>query len=548
MNELVAGQNAPAGERNLKFSVAATGFDVDVVGLVVDDRLQVLDSDDVVFFNQPATSGVTLSGGELSIDLATLRPGARVLCAVGFDDVPAELAAAGMRVELTGSTGVSAFGLMLRPNLGETALLCFELYQRSGQWKVRALGQGYLGGLAQLLTSHGVEVDGTADAADPVPEVRASRTLVPTDSQDLPPEMIRLGTDYGAAIARAHVIFEDAARSAAGFVQSERFALDRLDRELADALTDPSQRNSPEAARQREVAQKRCDDLVAAARERFDSDSRVLMAELAALDPQLPPAMASWQSPAWSRAGGHTGSGLRLAELSAPERGELRLPFCVPTPVARPLWVLESGHTVVPVVTSLTVRLATAARTFAAGAGDGVTIDILDLTGKLTALTELLAPLLLAPPVITPDAVAPRLDILESAIDLTLMALQAGPDDGGSRDEFGVRVVVISDLPFGWDHADLARLLRIVDRGSTLGWSFVFAGSLDEHDADPLVAAIADKTLVLPVSDHALAHDPWVGLEWSLAADQLDPQSEVAQQIVASLRSGQSPSNTGPYS
>ena len=108
-------------------------------------------------------------------------------------------------------------------------------------------------------------------------------------------------------------------------------------------------------------------------------------------------------------------------------------------------------------------------------------------------------------------------------------------------------MVVIADLPFGWEHADLARLLRIVDRGIRLGWSFVFAGSLDEHDGDPLVAAIADTTLVLPVTDHALAHDPWVGLEWTLTAEELDPQSVAAQQIVASLRSGQSPSNAGPH-
>ena len=360
--------------------------------------------------------------------------------------------------------------------------------------------------------------------------------------------MVRLGTDYGAAIARAHVIFEDAARSAAGFVQSEGFAHDRLDRELAETLADPAQRNSPATARLREVAQKRCDDLVAAAQERFDSDSRLLMAELAALDPQLPPAMASWQSSAWSRTDAHSGGGLRLGELSAPERGELRLPFCVPTPIPSPLWVLENGQSVVSVVTSLTLRLMTAARAFTSVSHDGVTVDIIDLTGKLAALTELLAPVMLAPAVTTPDAVGARLDVLESAIDLNLMSLQAGTDAQGGHDDFGVRVVVIADLPFGWEPTDLARLLRIVDRGTRLGWAFVFAGSLDEHDSDPLVAAIADTTLVLPVTDDARAHDPWVGLEWTLTAELLDPQSATAQQIVESLRSAGSRSITGPPS
>ena len=32
----------------------------------------------------------------------------------------------------------------------ETALLCVEVYRRQGAWKVRALAQGYAGGLAQL--------------------------------------------------------------------------------------------------------------------------------------------------------------------------------------------------------------------------------------------------------------------------------------------------------------------------------------------------------------------------------------------------------------
>ena len=43
----------------------------------------------------------------------------------------------------------------------ETIMIALELYRRSGVWKVRAVGQGYAGGLADLVTDHGVVVDAT---------------------------------------------------------------------------------------------------------------------------------------------------------------------------------------------------------------------------------------------------------------------------------------------------------------------------------------------------------------------------------------------------
>ncbi|MFE0425456.1 TerD family protein [Streptomyces sp. NPDC058953] len=39
----------------------------------------------------------------------------------------------------------------------ETAVVALELYRRQGAWKVRAVGQGYAGGLAQLLADHGLD-------------------------------------------------------------------------------------------------------------------------------------------------------------------------------------------------------------------------------------------------------------------------------------------------------------------------------------------------------------------------------------------------------
>jgi tellurium resistance protein TerD len=38
-----------------------------------------------------------------------------------------------------------------------TAMIFGEIYRYQGEWKFRAVGQGYKGGLAELVRLHGVE-------------------------------------------------------------------------------------------------------------------------------------------------------------------------------------------------------------------------------------------------------------------------------------------------------------------------------------------------------------------------------------------------------
>jgi len=40
----------------------------------------------------------------------------------------------------------------------ETALIFAEIYQHNGEWKFKAVGQGYSGGLAALAIQYGVDV------------------------------------------------------------------------------------------------------------------------------------------------------------------------------------------------------------------------------------------------------------------------------------------------------------------------------------------------------------------------------------------------------
>jgi tellurite resistance protein TerA len=61
--------------------------------------------------------------------------------------------------------------------MAETAITLGKVYRRNGQWKFRAVGQGFAGGLAPLARQHGVDV--AADEAPPPPQRRSAIPSVP---------------------------------------------------------------------------------------------------------------------------------------------------------------------------------------------------------------------------------------------------------------------------------------------------------------------------------------------------------------------------------
>ncbi|NEY35926.1 export associated protein, partial [Streptomyces sp. PRKS01-65] len=65
-------------------------------------------------------------------------------------------AVAAPRVAVTAvdGTGIAAYTVTGLDT--ETAVVALELYRRQGAWKVRAVGQGYAGGLAELLADQGL--------------------------------------------------------------------------------------------------------------------------------------------------------------------------------------------------------------------------------------------------------------------------------------------------------------------------------------------------------------------------------------------------------
>ncbi|MGV9665560.1 TerD family protein [Nocardia niigatensis] len=170
---LVKGQNGPLTTPEVVVSVrvaAAAGLSA----LLVTEHGKVRSDADFVFYNQPSGPGVRLRNGaagqpaELSVALA---------------QVPADITE--IRAVITLEEAGATFGRIAPPSAvvsdqqgnplyeykiedlqSESIVIAVELYRRYGNWKVRAVGQGYAGGFAALVTDHGVTVDDAPAPAD----------------------------------------------------------------------------------------------------------------------------------------------------------------------------------------------------------------------------------------------------------------------------------------------------------------------------------------------------------------------------------------------
>ena len=176
----------------------SAGTDVDLSAFVCGEDGRVRSDEDFVFYNQPDGAGgavVHLGKGQrgpatvdqVRIDTAAL-PGdvARVVIGASLDGAGSfgSLRDVAVEVAADGSTAPA-----LRCEIAatdETALVFAEVYSRGGEWKVRAVGQGYRNGLAGLATDHGVAVDDEpvpvapgASAPPPPPPPAASPPAAP---------------------------------------------------------------------------------------------------------------------------------------------------------------------------------------------------------------------------------------------------------------------------------------------------------------------------------------------------------------------------------
>ena len=153
-------------------------FDLDAIAFLVNESGKVRADTDFIFFNNLKSSdgSVEHTGdnrtGEgdgddevIKVDLSKVPADVSkvVFCAVIYDGQArnqnfGQVANAYIRIVNTqGGAEVARYDLS-EDSSTETAMIFGELYKNNGEWKFRAVGQGFAGGLGPLAQSHGVAV------------------------------------------------------------------------------------------------------------------------------------------------------------------------------------------------------------------------------------------------------------------------------------------------------------------------------------------------------------------------------------------------------
>ncbi|MET7381902.1 TerD family protein [Streptomyces sp. NPDC005526] len=172
--ELVRGQNHPLSEVRLEIRISA-GTPIVAAATIGDDRGTVRGTEWVAHPGAPVLPGVEVprqaaADHRLAVDLGAVPQAAHrvsVLLALPTTGAgPARFSAvAAPFVAVTGLDGTELVSYTITDLDAESAVVALELYRRQGAWKVRAIGQGYAGGLTALLTDQGLSEAGRLAAA-----------------------------------------------------------------------------------------------------------------------------------------------------------------------------------------------------------------------------------------------------------------------------------------------------------------------------------------------------------------------------------------------
>ncbi|MFE9095041.1 TerD family protein [Streptomyces sp. NPDC007264] len=163
--ELVRGQNHPLPQVRLEVRVSA-GKPIVAGATLSDAQGKVRGVDWVAHPGAPTLPGLEVSkqaaaDHRLAFDLDALPES--VHCVTVLLALPTGIggpvrfgALAAPFVAVTGLDGSEVASYTVTGLDAESAVIALELYRRQGGWKVRAVGQGYAGGLAALLTDQGL--------------------------------------------------------------------------------------------------------------------------------------------------------------------------------------------------------------------------------------------------------------------------------------------------------------------------------------------------------------------------------------------------------
>ncbi|WP_280397049.1 TerD family protein [Nocardia carnea] len=194
---LAKGQNGPLATNDVVISIQLAA-PADLSALLVTEQGKVRSDADFVFYNQPSGPGVNLRPGpagqpaSLAVNLGAVPADiAQVRAVITLDDPNANFGRFAPPVAyVSDQSGTQLFEYRIDGLASESIVIALELYRRQGAWKVRAVGQGYAGGFAALVTDHGVTVDDspaqTQSAPPPPPPAPQSAPPPPPTQQAYP--------------------------------------------------------------------------------------------------------------------------------------------------------------------------------------------------------------------------------------------------------------------------------------------------------------------------------------------------------------------------
>ncbi|NMM85963.1 stress protein [Rhodococcus sp. SRB_17] len=186
---LAKGQNGPLNVPEVIVSVQLAAA-ADLSALLVTGNGKVRSDADFVFFNQPTGPGVQLTpnpGGIASLKVSLAGVPAdieQVRAVITLDDTSSNFGrTAAPTARVSDTAGNVLYEYVIDGLSAESIVIALEVYRRQGAWKVRAVGQGYAGGFAALVTDHGVSVDDAPAPAQAAPVQAAPPAYNPPPAQ-----------------------------------------------------------------------------------------------------------------------------------------------------------------------------------------------------------------------------------------------------------------------------------------------------------------------------------------------------------------------------
>lgn len=191
MQILLAGGNAGIDSSQIQVDIEWSpvkigGDDVDASAFLITEKGEVRSDADFIFYNQPESKD-----GSVKFTASEAKNTFHINTAA----IPSEISKIALAITIHGNATFSqsanvslkiSNSIIFSPDISsmkERALIVAELYKRNGAWKIRAIGQGFSGGLGPLATRFGVDIESPQKQTPPVPPVSVVPPPIPPPKQ-----------------------------------------------------------------------------------------------------------------------------------------------------------------------------------------------------------------------------------------------------------------------------------------------------------------------------------------------------------------------------